>query len=337
MDEVGLSKIAARSLRAHIERRRRELSLAIRRSSGDGGRARGQVRPELVEELLERLCGELAPAAHETSDWGDIFAGLDEGGATFFTVAFAIVAASYAAEHPDANGVARFLALRSRQLDDARETAVLAKRSGDQSGAKVDRQELISSLLASLEARDFATCEHSRAVGSWSGRIATSLGIDGELRDFIAVCGTLHDVGKLATPRAILLKPGALDDDEWVTMRSHSAIGGRILGQIPSLRECAPVVRAHHERMDGTGYPDRLAGEAIPLAARIVAVADAFHAMISDRPYREAITATRALATLVEGKGTRWDAAAVDAMAAVVGRAGARRAALRVVGLDDRG
>ena len=339
MDEFALSKVVARSLRAHVERRRRELVLAIRRACGDAARLRSPVRVDLADAFLERLCDELASGDRAATDaWAESTAvAMGEASSTFFTVGCALVSSSYAAEHPDANGVARFLALRSKQLDEIRQRAAAGGAGRpDEVGSLVDRAELISSLLASLEARDFATCEHSRAVGSWAARIAATMGIPAEERRFVGTCGTLHDVGKLATPRAILLKPGALDEEEWVTMRSHSAVGGRILEQIPSLRDCAPVVRAHHERIDGTGYPDGLSGDAIPLPARIVSVADAFHAMISDRPYRTAVSASRAMAALSEGKGTRWDGVAVDAIIAVVGRTGTRRAALRVVGLEDR-
>ena len=179
---------------------------------------------------------------------------------------------------------------------------------------------MITGLLASLESCDVATCEHSRAVGSWAGRVARSLRLNEEATRFVALCGTLHDVGKVATPSEVLLKPGSLDAREWEIMREHSGAGAAIVARIPSLRECAPIVRAHHERIDGRGYPDRLSGASIPLAARIVAVADSFHAMISNRPYRAALGAPRALATLMEGRGTVWDPIIVDAMIGLVHR-----------------
>jgi putative nucleotidyltransferase with HDIG domain len=176
----------------------------------------------------------------------------------------------------------------------------------------------VQSLLASLQARDFATCDHSRAVGLWAGRIAHAMGMSAKEQHFAALCGTLHDVGKLATPRAILLKPGPLDESEWATMREHSAAGARIVERVPSLRACAPVVRAHHERVDGGGYPDGLIGTSIPLTARIIAAADAFHAMISQRPYRPPLPVPRALHELIKGRDVRWDAGIVDALHALV-------------------
>src|SRR6476469_6175125 len=114
------------------------------------------------------------------------------------------------------------------------------------------------------------------------------MGLSPERVEFVEQCSILHDIGKVETPSSILLNTGSLSDEEWSVMREHVAAGARILTSIPSLARCAPIVRAHHERFDGAGYPDGLAGEQIPLEARIVAVADAFHAMISDRPYRPA-------------------------------------------------
>ena len=222
--------------------------------------------------------------------------------------------------------------MRGRQLDKVFEDAANLRQRV--ASPRVDRSELVESLLASLEARDFATCDHSRAVGGWAERIAVALQMPHTEQRFVGLCGTLHDIGKLATPKSILLKPGPLDDDEWDTMREHSAIGARILERLPSLRECAPIVRAHHERFDGAGYPDRLSADSIPLPARIVAVADAFHAMISDRPYRAAVPAGRVLRILAEGKGIRWDAPAVDALQTIM-RPGARRVLEKAVGFED--
>jgi HD-GYP domain-containing protein (c-di-GMP phosphodiesterase class II) len=124
----------------------------------------------------------------------------------------------------------------------------------------------------------------------------------------------------------VLLKPGPLSETEWDIMRDHAAAGQRILSQIPSLARCAQIVRGHHERYDGRGYPDRLVGENIPFEARVVAVADAFHAMISDRPYRKAIAPRRALEILRDGAGTQWDPIVVQAMLDMLG-AGRKTAA----------
>jgi len=117
----------------------------------------------------------------------------------------------------------------------------------------------------------------------------------------------LHDVGKVAIPDAILDKPGPLDETEWEFMRTHTLIGERILAEAPSLAEAAKIVRSSHERHDGGGYPDGLAGEEIPLAARIVAVCDSFDAMTSDRPYRTAMSTEGALSELHNCSGTQFD------------------------------
>lgn len=169
-------------------------------------------------------------------------------------------------------------------------------------------------LLAMLAERDAATCCHSKATAVWARRLATAMGLPQDTVEFVELCGLLHDIGKVGTPDAVLNKPGPLTPQEWEVMREHSAAGARILMQIPSLQRCALSARAHHERWDGQGYPDRLAGKEIPFEARIVAVADSFHAMITDRPYRAAIAPRQAMKILEEGRGTQWEPAAVDAM-----------------------
>lgn len=187
--------------------------------------------------------------------------------------------------------------------------------------AQTASSESTRALLALLGERDSATCCHSRATGEWARRLCSAMGIAPDLSAFIELCAVLHDIGKISTPESILFKRGPLTDPEWEIMRDHSAAGQRVLDQIPSLAQCSLIVRAHHERWDGAGYPDGLAGEAIPFEARVVAVADAFHAMISERPYRRAIAPRQALEILRTGAGTQWDAAVVDAMLSLFNRA----------------
>ena len=174
--------------------------------------------------------------------------------------------------------------------------------------------EVTSALLAMLAERDYGTCCHSKATAEWARRLATAMGCDAETTEFVALCALLHDVGKISTPDEVLLKPGPLTAQEWDVMRDHAAAGSRILNQISSLQRCSIVVRAHHERYDGAGYPDGLAGTSIPFEARVVAVADAFHAMISERPYRRPIPPRQALQILEEGSGSQWDPEVVEAM-----------------------
>jgi putative nucleotidyltransferase with HDIG domain len=180
--------------------------------------------------------------------------------------------------------------------------------------ARAAHSEMTEALLAMLGERDALTCCHSKATGEWARRLCNAMGLGKEQTDFIVLCALLHDIGKVSTPESILLKNGPLTSAEWDVMRDHSAAGQRILSQIPSLSRAALIVRAHHERWDGLGYPDALAGENIPFEARVVAVADAFHAMISDRPYRKAIPPRRALEILKDGRGTQWDPLIVDSM-----------------------
>jgi putative nucleotidyltransferase with HDIG domain len=334
MDDVTLAKGAARALRAHIERRRRELADSIHRALGETARSRPAGRSAFVGGLLDRLDGELSTGdLCATNAWvAETSEAQDSSGESIIGLSLAMLAASYAAERTDGHIAARYLALRGKQLDRIFEEG--SQRSSERQSARTAHGELVESLLASLEARDGATCDHSRAVGMWAERIAVAMKMPAGERRFVGLAGTLHDIGKLATPKSILLKPGPLDEGEWETMREHSAVGARILERLPSLRECAPIVRAHHERVDGTGYPDHLRGSEVPIAARIVAVADAFHAMISDRPYRAAVPAVRALRILSEGKDVRWDSRSVEGLHAIV-RPGGKRVLERAVGFED--
>lgn len=180
--------------------------------------------------------------------------------------------------------------------------------------------EATTALLGMLAERDYGTCCHSKATAEWARRLATTMELRNEDVEFIALCALLHDIGKISTPDHILLKPSPLGIDEWDVMRDHAAAGARILNQIPSLQRCAIIVRAHHERFDGAGYPDGLHGTSIPLEARVVAVADAFHAMISERPYRQPVSPRQALQILQDGRGSQWDPNVVDVMLGMFAR-----------------
>lgn len=171
-------------------------------------------------------------------------------------------------------------------------------------------------LLARLGTYDPATALHCRRVATWSGNIATALDRSPEEIAFVERCGLLHDVGKLLTPLSLLRKAGPLTAAEWIRMQDHVIDGAELLGSIPTLLPYVDVVVAHHERLDGSGYPRGLAGEEIPFDARIVAVADAFDAMISGRPYREAIRPLQALEELHRSRGSHFDPVVVDALIA---------------------
>ena len=154
--------------------------------------------------------------------------------------------------------------------------------------------------------------EHSRTVGAYARQTAATLGLAPDRVERLHAAGVVHDLGKLGIADAILHKPAALDDGEWREMRRHPEIGARIL-EHAGLHDIAGWVRAHHERIDGRGYPDRLRAAGVPLEARILAVADAYEAMVADRPYRRGLEPAAARAELLRGAGTQFDAEVVDA------------------------
>jgi GGDEF domain-containing protein len=173
-------------------------------------------------------------------------------------------------------------------------------------------------LLQALAEHDGALHDHVDDVAELAVRAAAALGVDRSALQATRLTGWLHDVGKVGVPRAILDKPGALDEEEWRFVRRHTLIGARIVAASPALADVAACVRASHERWDGTGYPDGLRGEQIPLAARIVAVCDAWDAMTSRRPYREPMTPDAALAELRRAAGTQFDPEVVAVVGALL-------------------
>ncbi|WP_272472690.1 HD domain-containing phosphohydrolase [Baekduia alba] len=173
-------------------------------------------------------------------------------------------------------------------------------------------------LLRALAERNPDLGEHLSTVADLAVAVAVKLGLSASEVEQVRHAADLHDVGKVAIPDAILDKPGPLDDEEWVFMRRHTVIGERIVAAAPALREVATLVRASHERHDGGGYPDGLAGQAIPLGARIVAVCDSFDAMVADRPYRAAVPRAVALAELERCAGAQFDPVVVAAFRAAL-------------------
>lgn len=161
----------------------------------------------------------------------------------------------------------------------------------------------IASLIQALEARDEYTRGHSESVAEYSVRLGAALGLDEEALERLEIAARLHDLGKIGIPDGVLLKPGRLSDSEFEIIRTHPLLGADILRPIPSLADLIPAVLYHHERMDGSGYPHGLKGEDIPLWARIIAVADVYHALRSDRPYRVALPVQRVRDILLEARG----------------------------------
>ena len=177
----------------------------------------------------------------------------------------------------------------------------------DAEGAGAEQLAAAMLLAETLDLRDVATARHSETVGRYSEQIARELQFELARVERIRAAGILHDIGKLGIADAILHKPGPLDAHEWVEIKRHPEIGSRIL-EHANLRDIGAWVLAHHERMDGGGYPQGLPGSAIPVEARILAVADAYEAMTADRPYRQALPLEEARAELRRGAGTQFDA-----------------------------
>jgi putative nucleotidyltransferase with HDIG domain len=191
--------------------------------------------------------------------------------------------------------------------------AAVLEQVADVEAAGAEQQLAAVLLLAeSLDLRDTGTARHSLTVGELARATALELGLAAERVERIRVAGVLHDLGKLAVPDAILHKPGRLDDAEWREMRRHPEVGARILAHA-GLHDIAAWVHAHHERVDGRGYPLELAADDIALEAKILAVADAYEAMIADRPYRAGMDPLAAQDELRECAGTQFDPAVVDA------------------------
>jgi len=169
-------------------------------------------------------------------------------------------------------------------------------------------------LVAAVAARDSYTADHSREVVAHAIAVACRLRLSEQEVADVSRVALLHDVGKISIPDAILMKPGPLDDDEWVVMRMHPIYGEKLISSSPGLEHLGAAIRAEHERWDGTGYPDGLAGEKIPLASRITLACDAYHAMITDRPYRRAHSREEAWGELMLHAGTQFDPTVVEAL-----------------------
>ena len=189
-----------------------------------------------------------------------------------------------------------------------------------EANARLERANLsfATALVATLDARDRYTAGHSAAVAIYSRDIAERMGLSPEEQQLVHLCGLVHDIGKVGLPPGLLEKAGALTLEERRQMEEHSAIGERILSKVDDYADIARVVRHHHERVDGLGYPDGLSAEEIPVLSRIISVADAYNAMTSDRPYRNAMPSRVARLRLAQAVESQFDTSVVAAFEAVL-------------------
>jgi HD-GYP domain-containing protein (c-di-GMP phosphodiesterase class II) len=190
-----------------------------------------------------------------------------------------------------------------------------AQKRGDRSSASRQSADV---LLSALAERNPELGTHLRDVAALAANLAKRFRLPPEEVESIRQAAELHDVGKVAVPDAILFKPGRLSQEDWAFIRRHTLIGERIIGAAPALRRVGTIVRSTHENHDGTGYPDGLAGDQIPLGSRIIYVCDAFHAMTNDRAYRTAVDEESALAELRRCSGTQFDPQVVEEFCAAL-------------------
>ena len=211
----------------------------------------------------------------------------------------------------------RFERRRARLLSDmAALTAAAIEHAARHERLEVGAEAAVDALAAAIDLRDGYTGEHSAEVVGLAVDVGRALDLaEVELVE-LACAARLHDVGKLGVPDEVLRKPGPLTPREWTVMRRHARDGAELLARVPGLEAVAAVVRFHHERWDGGGYPDELAGDEIPMASRIVAACDAYGAMTTDRPYRRRLSRRAALDELRRSRGTQFDPQVVDALLA---------------------
>ncbi len=201
-----------------------------------------------------------------------------------------------------------------RRANDPLVQALLLEQNMEGGREETAMAGVVEALTRLMEVHDSSTGHHSLKVSELLISMTQNLILSTAEAQMIALAGRLHDIGKISIPDSILHKPGKLTEEEWVIMRTHSAIGAEVVSSVPVLRPLASVIRAHHERWDGQGYPDKLAGEAIPFGARMIAVVDTYMAMTTDRPYQKACSHDQAMAELKRCAGTQFDPQMVEAM-----------------------
>jgi putative two-component system response regulator len=176
----------------------------------------------------------------------------------------------------------------------------------------------IMSLAQALDARDGYTRSHSDCVAQTAAKIVAHMGKSADIVEMVTIAGRLHDIGKVGIPDCVLQKPGRLTTEEYEIIKTHPGIGAKILAPIPSLAETAAVIHSHHERFDGDGYPQGLCGEAIPYLARVLALADVFDALTSNRPYRPRMETGKAIEVMIKGRGKHFCPDCLDAFLDII-------------------
>jgi putative nucleotidyltransferase with HDIG domain len=277
----------------------------------------------LVESVLDTILASVTPAIRGRSSW--VATARSAGPALLMSVPLqapvvAVLAYSYATISPWSVALFAFPALAAQRL------LLLYRQQRETAEALSDVNERLAranlsfatALVATLDARDRYTAGHSAAVAIYARDIAQRMDLSQREQDLVHLCGLVHDVGTIGLPAGLLEKPGALTLDERRLMEQHSVIGEQILRKVDDYGEIAAIVRHHHERIDGGGYPDGLVGDSIPLLSRVIAVADAYNAMTSDRPYRDAMPSRVARLRLAQAVETQFDTSIVAAFEAIL-------------------
>ena len=211
--------------------------------------------------------------------------------------------------------VTTLLSVAAATLDEAKAgggDAIRVAEARHPAASFVKTYGLLEGLVIAVDTKDRYTRRHSEDVARYGDFLARELGLDPEIRQAVLTAGLLHDIGKIGIPDAILRKPGRLTEDEYAVVKQHVALGDAIVRDLPDLALIRAGIRHHHERWDGAGYLDELAGEEIPLIARILAVGDAFSAMTTTRPYRKAFSVEEALKRLEDAAGSQLEARLVE-------------------------
>src|SRR6266550_2528201 len=223
--------------------------------------------------------------------------------------------------------------LRQRAVDDVAstpveratlQTLVRAQLRIRQLKSQINELEgIVVTLARAVEDRDHSSAGLAEKVAHWAIQLGTAIGLPEDQLTFLYKAALLHDVGTLSVPVGVLAKEGRLDPGEFSQVKRHPEVGEEILAPLPRAEQLLPAVRHHHERVDGAGYPDGLGGDRIPLFARVIAIADAFVAMTSDRPYRRRRTRDEAVHILAQGAGKQWDAVLVEQFLRLIAETGA--------------